>query len=168
MGHSHFVRELLSFDLVLQIFFAQTASRRDCLKGTMSSMRWTSRQSRSAPASGSVESVPLLFDRVVAHKLNEPRSPQYTALLRAAQKAAAQMVLERGLGKLDRQSLTAFVPAFRNICIIAHVDHGKTTLADSLLANSGIVSQRLAGSLRYMDSRDDEQDRGIARLREGR
>jgi ribosome assembly protein 1 len=50
----------------------------------------------------------------------------------------------------------------RNICIIAHVDHGKTTLADSLLASNGIVSHRLAGlGLRYMDSRDDEQDRGI-------
>lgn len=50
----------------------------------------------------------------------------------------------------------------RNICIIAHVDHGKTTVADSLLASNGIVSSRLAGlGLRYMDSREDEQDRGI-------
>ena len=50
----------------------------------------------------------------------------------------------------------------RNVCIIAHVDHGKTTMADSLLASNGIVSHRLAGlGLRYMDSREDEQDRGI-------
>ena len=50
----------------------------------------------------------------------------------------------------------------RNLCIIAHVDHGKTTMADSLLASNGLVSHRLAGlGLRYMDSRDDEQDRGI-------
>ncbi|XP_026287014.1 elongation factor-like GTPase 1 isoform X1 [Frankliniella occidentalis] len=49
----------------------------------------------------------------------------------------------------------------RNICILAHVDHGKTTLADSLVASNGIISARMAGKLRYMDSRKDEQERGI-------
>lgn len=49
----------------------------------------------------------------------------------------------------------------RNICILAHVDHGKTTLSDSLLASNGIISQNQAGKLRYLDSRPDEQQRGI-------
>ena len=53
------------------------------------------------------------------------------------------------------------VDNIRNICILAHVDHGKTSLADSLVATNGVISSRLAGKLRYMDSRKDEQERGI-------
>ena len=41
------------------------------------------------------------------------------------------------------------------------MDHGKTSLADSLIATNGVISSRLAGKLRYMDSRPDEQERGI-------
>ncbi|KAL7064516.1 hypothetical protein AAHC03_04652 [Spirometra sp. Aus1] len=49
----------------------------------------------------------------------------------------------------------------RNVCILAHVDHGKTSLADALLATNGIISFRQAGKLRYMDSTESEQERGI-------
>ncbi|XP_076068957.1 elongation factor-like GTPase 1 isoform X2 [Oratosquilla oratoria] len=49
----------------------------------------------------------------------------------------------------------------RNICIMAHVDHGKTSLADALVASNGIISQRMVGRIRYMDSRKDEIERGI-------
>ncbi|CAJ0964082.1 unnamed protein product, partial [Mesorhabditis belari] len=49
----------------------------------------------------------------------------------------------------------------RNVCLIAHVDHGKTTFADSLVTTNALISNRMAGKLRYMDSRSDEQERGI-------
>lgn len=47
----------------------------------------------------------------------------------------------------------------RNICILAHVDHGKTTLSDNLIAANGLMSARLVGEMRYLDSRADEQVR---------
>ena len=49
----------------------------------------------------------------------------------------------------------------RNICILAHVDHGKTSLSDSLIATNGIIAPKMAGKIRYLDSRPDEQLRGI-------
>ena len=49
----------------------------------------------------------------------------------------------------------------RNVTTIGHVDHGKTTLMDALLAANNIISARMAGKLRYLDSREDEQQRGI-------
>ena len=50
---------------------------------------------------------------------------------------------------------------YRNICILAHVDHGKTTLTDCLLSSNHIVSAKQAGQVRYMDSTEEEQARGI-------
>ena len=45
--------------------------------------------------------------------------------------------------------------------VIAHVDHGKTTLTDSLLSKSGIIAYSQAGTKRATDTREDEQKRGI-------
>lgn len=54
--------------------------------------------------------------------------------------------------------------SLRNIAIIAHVDHGKTTLVDQLLAQSGVFRANEATVERAMDSNDQERERGITIL----
>ncbi|MDY0387434.1 MAG: elongation factor EF-2 [Methanolobus sp.] len=49
----------------------------------------------------------------------------------------------------------------RNIGIVAHIDHGKTTLSDNLLAGAGMLSKELAGNACWTDSDEEEQERGI-------
>jgi elongation factor 2 len=58
-------------------------------------------------------------------------------------------------GLMDKQS------NIRNISVIAHVDHGKSTLTDSLIGHAGIIAAAKAGDTRFMDTRKDEQDRTI-------
>jgi len=49
----------------------------------------------------------------------------------------------------------------RNIGICAHIDHGKTTFSDNLLAGAGMMSEQLAGKARQLDFHEDEAERGI-------
>ncbi|KAG5500285.1 hypothetical protein JIQ42_04622 [Leishmania sp. Namibia] len=59
------------------------------------------------------------------------------------------------------QKLSEKPENIRNFCMVAHVDHGKTTLSDYLVASNGILSPQLAGEVRLLDSRPDEQERCI-------
>ncbi len=49
----------------------------------------------------------------------------------------------------------------RNVSIVSHVDHGKTTLSDHLLQSGGLISKNMAGSARALDYLEEEQRRGI-------
>jgi elongation factor 2 len=68
----------------------------------------------------------------------------------------------RGKKMVERVMELMTEPAhIRNIGIVAHIDHGKTTLSDNLLAGAGIISEELAGKQLFMDSDAEEQARGI-------
>ena len=63
---------------------------------------------------------------------------------------------------VDRVMRLMKVPQqIRNIGVCAHIDHGKTTFSDNLLAGAGMMSEELAGSARQLDFHADEQERGI-------
>ena len=54
--------------------------------------------------------------------------------------------------------------SIRNMTVIAHVDHGKTTLTDILISKSGMLSEDRAGNMLKTDTMEEEQKRGISIL----
>lgn len=73
------------------------------------------------------------------------------------------MVALHALSEFESMS-TPQIDKLRNIAIIAHVDHGKTTLVDKLLQQSGTLESRGETEERVMDSNDIEKERGITIL----
>ena len=67
----------------------------------------------------------------------------------------ADTMTEKVVGLMDHQE------RIRNICTCAHIDHGKTTFSDSLLAGAGMISEELAGKQLALDFHEDEIARGI-------
>ena len=67
-------------------------------------------------------------------------------------------------GFLAHRYETVSIEKLRNVAIIAHVDHGKTTLVDELLKQSGTLGDRVELEERAMDSNDQEKERGITIL----
>jgi translation initiation factor 2 gamma subunit (eIF-2gamma) len=73
------------------------------------------------------------------------------------------MALDPGEAAARCAALSATPRRVRNLCVLAHVDHGKTTLSDSLIAHNGLMHPKMVGKLRFMDFREDEQARAQRR-----
>ncbi len=70
--------------------------------------------------------------------------------------------MTRAKKMIDRIKELMYKPEkIRNMGIVAHIDHGKTTLSDNLLAGAGMISEELAGRQLYLDFDSQEQERGI-------
>ena len=77
---------------------------------------------------------------------------------------AGEEMRARTLVRLPEEPVSVSRTAFRNVAIVAHVDHGKTTLVDAMLRQSGAFAERAELVDRVMDSGDLEREKGITIL----
>ena len=93
------------------------------------------------------------------------RLPQALASTRASQPCACRIGRHRLMSTAASEEATeSFRDDIRNIAIVAHVDHGKTTLVDAMLQESRAIDKSIGKDERLMDSNDQERERGITIL----
>src|SRR6185312_200676 len=107
--------------------------------------------------------------RVVTGRATREPHPAFYPKSRILQKvsrnpACRQLYCEAFFESATTQPMATPPRALRNIAIIAHVDHGKTTLVDKLLAQAGTFANHQHVAERVMDSNDIEHERGITIL----
>ncbi|SAM00929.1 hypothetical protein [Absidia glauca] len=109
---------------------------------------WDKKKKKQASSNGIEAPAPLDLNSGVFF----PSLPDLSA---TASKTPVNFTVDEIRALMDK------VTNVRNMSVIAHVDHGKSTLSDSLVSKAGIISAGRAGETRFMDTRQDEQDRGI-------
>ncbi len=96
--------------------------------------------------------------------MSSPAAMDYAGCVRVeASRAAIGESIDRG-GRREEGSAAVNGPNIRNVAIIAHVDHGKTTLVDQMLRQSGQFRESQLKGERILDSNDLERERGITIL----
>ena len=102
------------------------------------------------------------------HSLLRPsllrRLPQALARTHASQPCACRIGHRLMSTAASEEATESFRDDIRNIAIVAHVDHGKTTLVDAMLQESRAVDKSIGKDERLMDSNDQERERGITIL----
>ena len=102
------------------------------------------------------------------HSLLRPsllrRLPQALARTHASQPCACRIGHRLMSTAASEEAAESFRDDIRNIAIVAHVDHGKTTLVDAMLQESRAVDKSIGKDERLMDSNDQERERGITIL----
>jgi len=96
----------------------------------------------------------VLTSHIVPHPQTLVFTPQST-LEKLVFVPQVNFTVDQIRGIMDKKS------NIRNMSVIAHVDHGKSTLTDSLVCKAGIIANARAGETRFTDTRKDEQERCI-------